>query len=48
MQVFTAPIFQEDTFFMEVIQRCGAQGFGVGNISALARSIILYQQQQKQ
>ncbi|XP_050716575.1 4-hydroxyphenylpyruvate dioxygenase-like protein isoform X2 [Eriocheir sinensis] len=48
MQVFTTPIFQEDTFFMEVIQRCGARGFGVGNISALARSIILYQQQQQQ
>lgn len=48
MQVFTGPIFKEDTFFLEVIQRCGAKGFGIGNISALAQSIILYQQQQQQ
>ncbi|KAK8722769.1 hypothetical protein OTU49_012026 [Cherax quadricarinatus] len=47
MQVFTTPIFKEDTFFLEVIQRCGATGFGAGNITALARSIILYKQQQE-
>ncbi|XP_071515508.1 4-hydroxyphenylpyruvate dioxygenase-like protein [Panulirus ornatus] len=45
MQVFTGPIFEEDTFFLEIIQRCGATGFGAGNITALAKSIILYKQQ---
>lgn len=44
MQVFTTPIFEEDTFFLEVIQRCGARGFGAGNITALAKSIILHKQ----
>ncbi|KAK3877492.1 hypothetical protein Pcinc_017818 [Petrolisthes cinctipes] len=45
MQVFTTPIFTEDTFFMEIIHRCGASGFGAGNITALAKSIILHKQQ---
>lgn len=45
MQVFTGPIFEEDTFFLEIIQRCGASGFGAGNITALAKSIVLYKQQ---
>ncbi|XP_006820961.1 4-hydroxyphenylpyruvate dioxygenase-like protein [Saccoglossus kowalevskii] len=35
MQAFTAPIFQKNTFFMEVISRFGACGFGAGNITAL-------------
>ena len=39
LQIFTKPIFEDDTFFMEVIQRDGAQGFGAGNIKALALSI---------
>ncbi|XP_037799557.1 4-hydroxyphenylpyruvate dioxygenase-like protein [Penaeus monodon] len=47
MQVFTGPIFKQDTFFLEVIQRCGARGFGAGNITALAKSIILYNEQQQ-
>ncbi|XP_068216274.1 4-hydroxyphenylpyruvate dioxygenase-like protein [Palaemon carinicauda] len=46
MQVFTGPIFDEDTFFLEVIQRRGARGFGAGNITALARSILLHNQRQ--
>ncbi|XP_071947483.1 4-hydroxyphenylpyruvate dioxygenase-like protein [Antedon mediterranea] len=39
MQVFTKPLFNEDTFFFEYVQRCGATGFGAGNISALFRAI---------
>ncbi|KAK7069320.1 hypothetical protein SK128_010254 [Halocaridina rubra] len=44
MQVFTGPLFDEDTFFLEVIQRKGAKGFGAGNIVALAKSIIIHNQ----
>ncbi|CAG7731976.1 unnamed protein product [Allacma fusca] len=44
MQIFTHPIFNRDTFFLEVIQRKGARGFGVGNVTALARSVNAYQQ----
>ena len=40
LQIFTKPVFEVDTFFMEIIQRKGAQGFGAGNIRALALSII--------
>ncbi|XP_065581773.1 4-hydroxyphenylpyruvate dioxygenase-like protein isoform X3 [Artemia franciscana] len=39
LQIFTLPVFDEDTFFLEVIQRKGATGFGAGNVTALARSI---------
>ncbi|XP_033113412.1 4-hydroxyphenylpyruvate dioxygenase-like protein [Anneissia japonica] len=42
MQVFTKPLFKEDTFFLEYIQRCGATGFGAGNITALWRSVQQY------
>ncbi|CAJ1080249.1 hypothetical protein F2P81_022448 [Xyrichtys novacula] len=35
LQVFTKPIFEEDTFFLELIERRGATGFGEGNIRAL-------------
>lgn len=42
MQIFTFPLFERDTFFLEVIQRKGARGFGVGNVTALARSINAY------
>ncbi|CAB4062183.1 unnamed protein product [Lepeophtheirus salmonis] len=42
IQIFTKPLFKEDTFFIEVLQRKGARGFGSGNIAALAESIILY------
>jgi 4-hydroxyphenylpyruvate dioxygenase-like putative hemolysin len=44
MQVFTYPIFDKDTFFLEVIQRRGARGFGVGNVTALARSVNAYKE----
>lgn len=39
LQIFTTPLFNEETFFLEVMQRKGARGFGAGNVTALARSI---------
>ncbi|CAB1344009.1 unnamed protein product, partial [Coregonus sp. 'balchen'] len=42
LQVFTKPIFSEDTFFLELIERRGASGFGEGNIRALWRSVQAY------
>lgn len=39
MQIFTKPVFDEETFFFEVIQRKGATGFGEGNIIALTKCI---------
>lgn len=46
MQVFTKPIFGEGTFFLEFLQRHGANGFGAGNISALWRAVKLYMESQ--
>ena len=49
VQVFSKPIFPgRDTFFLEVVERRGARGFGAGNITALANSIELYQAQMKE
>ncbi|XP_047464330.1 4-hydroxyphenylpyruvate dioxygenase-like protein [Mugil cephalus] len=42
LQVFTKPLFAEDTFFLELIERRGATGFGEGNIRALWRSVQAY------
>ncbi|XP_028287212.1 4-hydroxyphenylpyruvate dioxygenase-like protein isoform X2 [Parambassis ranga] len=42
LQVFTQPLFTEDTFFLELIERRGATGFGEGNIRALWRSVQAY------
>jgi 4-hydroxyphenylpyruvate dioxygenase-like putative hemolysin len=42
MQSFTKPLFEEDTFFFEVIQRCGATGFGAGNIKALWQALAIH------
>ena len=49
IQIFTKPVFgpEQDTFFLEILERRGARGFGSGNITALAQSILLYQQQMK-
>lgn len=47
IQIFTKPLFSHDTFFLEVLQRRGAKGFGAGNITALARSIQLYQEERE-
>lgn len=39
LQVFTKSLFAQDTFFLELIQRQGATGFGQGNIRALWESV---------
>ncbi|KFZ63930.1 4-hydroxyphenylpyruvate dioxygenase-like, partial [Podiceps cristatus] len=39
MQIFTHPIFSEETFFLELIYRQGALGFGEGNIRALWNAV---------
>ncbi|XP_077306911.1 4-hydroxyphenylpyruvate dioxygenase-like protein isoform X2 [Lithobates pipiens] len=35
LQVFAEPLFSKDSFYLELIERRGAQGFGEGNIRAL-------------
>uniref|UniRef100_A0A673LJA8 4-hydroxyphenylpyruvate dioxygenase n=1 Tax=Sinocyclocheilus rhinocerous TaxID=307959 RepID=A0A673LJA8_9TELE len=47
LQVFTKPIFREDTFFLELIERRGATGFGEGNIRALWRSVQAYMENEE-
>ncbi|NWX39989.1 HPDL protein, partial [Steatornis caripensis] len=47
MQIFTHPIFSEETFFLELIDRRGAPGFGEGNIRALWKAVQLYMDQQQ-
>ncbi|XP_063049953.1 4-hydroxyphenylpyruvate dioxygenase-like protein [Engraulis encrasicolus] len=47
LQVFTKPIFAEDTLFLELIERRGATGFGEGNIRALWRSVQAYMEKEK-
>lgn len=42
MQVFTKPLFAKDTFFLELIERRGARGFGAGNITALFKAVQAY------
>nr|XP_057918584.1 4-hydroxyphenylpyruvate dioxygenase-like protein [Doryrhamphus excisus] len=42
LQVFTKPLFEEDTFFLELIERRGATGFGDGNIRALWACVQMY------
>ncbi|GCB73752.1 4-hydroxyphenylpyruvate dioxygenase-like protein [Scyliorhinus torazame] len=39
MQMFTKPIFCEETLFLELIERRNASGFGAGNIRALWKSV---------
>ncbi|KFW81348.1 4-hydroxyphenylpyruvate dioxygenase-like, partial [Manacus vitellinus] len=39
MQIFTHPLFSEETFFLELIDRRGAPGFGEGNIRALWKAV---------
>jgi len=39
LQIFTKPIQDRPTMFIEVIQRHGAKGFGKGNFKALFESI---------
>ncbi|XP_033757484.1 4-hydroxyphenylpyruvate dioxygenase-like protein [Pecten maximus] len=47
MQKFTKPLFDKNTFFLEVIHRSGATGFGSGNITALWRSVQAYMSSQQ-
>ncbi|XP_009481396.2 4-hydroxyphenylpyruvate dioxygenase-like protein [Pelecanus crispus] len=46
MQIFTHPIFSEETFFLELIDRRGAPGFGEGNIQALWKAVQVYMDKQ--
>uniref|UniRef100_A0A670XQP3 4-hydroxyphenylpyruvate dioxygenase n=1 Tax=Pseudonaja textilis TaxID=8673 RepID=A0A670XQP3_PSETE len=47
MQIFTKPLFTEETFFIELIERRGAAGFGEGNVRALWKSVQDYMDQQQ-
>jgi len=44
LQVFSRPIQDRPTVFIEVIQRHGSRGFGKGNFKALFESIELEQE----
>jgi 4-hydroxyphenylpyruvate dioxygenase len=44
LQIFTRPIQDRPTMFVEIIQRHGARGFGKGNFKALFESIELEQE----
>ena len=44
LQVFSRPIQDRPTMFIEVIQRHGARGFGKGNFKALFESIEMEQE----
>ena len=48
LQIFSFPLFQADTFFLEIIQRHNSTGFGSGNIRALAESIIQVKREREQ
>lgn len=39
LQIFTKPLEDRPTFFMEIIQRRNHQGFGAGNFKALFEAI---------
>ena len=39
LQIFTKPMQDRPTLFLEIIQRKGSQGFGQGNFQALFESI---------
>jgi 4-hydroxyphenylpyruvate dioxygenase len=39
LQIFTKPMQDRPTFFIELIQRCNHQGFGAGNFKALFTAI---------
>jgi len=44
LQIFTKPLQDRPTLFLEVIQRAGCESFGKGNFKALFKSIELEQQ----
>jgi 4-hydroxyphenylpyruvate dioxygenase len=37
--LFTRPLQDRPTFFIEIIQRCGSESFGKGNFKALFETI---------
>jgi len=39
LQIFTKPVGERPTLFLEIIQRAGNQGFGVGNFKSLFEAI---------
>jgi 4-hydroxyphenylpyruvate dioxygenase len=39
LQIFTKPLGDRPTFFLEIIQRCGSRSFGKGNFKALFETI---------
>ena len=43
LQIFTKPLEDRPTFFIEIIQRRNHQGFGAGNFKALFESIEIDQ-----
>lgn len=43
MQAFTRPLLDRDTGFFEIIERRGAQGFGLANIKALFEAVEMEQ-----
>ena len=43
LQIFTKPLEDRPTFFVEIIQRRGHNGFGAGNFKALFEYIELEQ-----
>jgi 4-hydroxyphenylpyruvate dioxygenase len=43
LQIFTKPIEDRPTLFVEIIQRCNNSGFGAGNFKALFESIEIEQ-----
>ena len=44
LQIFTRPIQDRPTMFIEIIERHGSQSFGKGNFKALFESIELEQE----
>ncbi len=44
LQIFSRPIQDRPTMFIEIIQRHGARGFGKGNFRALFESIEVEQE----
>jgi len=44
LQIFTEPVEDRPTLFLEIIQRAGNQGFGIGNFKALFTSIEMAQE----
>ncbi|CAL8305739.1 unnamed protein product [Boreogadus saida] len=48
LQLFTKHVFEEETFFLELIERRGASGFGEGNIRALWKAVQANMEKEKE